>query len=89
MVEPVAQGVAHYYDVVSGDHRAPAAAWFYPDPTPAFAVIRDSIAVYPQAMEACFVDGERVQAQEGDFYGGWLTKEIVGPFKGAPGTGGW
>ncbi|MEA2694295.1 MAG: hypothetical protein QOJ16_3682 [Acidobacteriota bacterium] len=41
------------------------------------------------AMEACFVDGERVQAQEGDFYGGWITKEIVGPFKGAPGTGGW
>jgi uncharacterized protein (DUF427 family) len=83
------KGIAHYYDVVAGEHRAPAAAWFYPDPTPAFAALRDHIAVYPQAMEACFVDGERVQAQEGDFYGGWITKEIVGPFKGAPGTGEW
>jgi hypothetical protein len=40
-------------------------------------------------MEACYVDGERVQAQDGDFYGGWITGGIVGPFKGRPGTVGW
>jgi len=83
------KGVARYYDVVVGDRRASAAAWFYPDPTPAFAALRGHIAVYPQAMDACFVDGERVLAQEGDFYGGWITKDIVGPFKGPPGTRGW
>jgi hypothetical protein len=27
--------------------------------------------------------------QPGDFYGGWITPELVGPFKGGPGTRGW
>jgi hypothetical protein len=47
------------------------------------------VAFYPSLMDACYVDGEQVQAQAGDFYGGWITSEIVGPFKGAPGTGWW
>ncbi len=83
------KGMARYYDVVVGERRAPAAAWFYPDPSIAFLALRDHIAVYPKAMDACFVDGERVEAQEGDFYGGWITHDIVGPFKGALGTSGW
>ena len=54
-----------------------------------FAGIRDYLAFYPSRVDACFVDGERVRAQAGDFYGGWITENIVGPFKGEPGTMGW
>lgn len=83
------KGQARYYDVEINGRRAPAAAWTYPRPTRAFAPIADHVAFYPGRMEACFVDGERVEAQEGDFYGGWITSEIVGPFKGASGTRHW
>ena len=88
------KGVATYLDVVgrndvAGDRRAPRAAWTYPDPTPAFACLQDAVAVYPAAMDACEVDGEVVQPQDGGFYGGWVTRDVVGPFKGAPGTLGW
>ena len=82
-------GVASYLDVRGGGVRAPRAAWTYPTPTPAYAVLADAVAVYPAAMDACVVDGERVRPQEGGFYGGWITDDVVGPFKGAPGTRGW
>ena len=83
------KGSAGYYTLNVGDRLVPNAAWFYPDPTPIFAPIRDYIAFYPGKMDLCTVDGEIVEAQPGDFYGGWITKEIVGPFKGAAGTWGW
>lgn len=83
------KGSADYYTLNVGDRSVPNAAWFYPDPTPSFAPIRDYIAFYPGKMDLCTVDGEIVEAQPGDFYGGWVTKEIVGPFKGATGTWGW
>jgi len=83
------KGRARYYDVRVGDCVIPGAAWSYPDPVPGFEAIKNHVAFYPAAMEACYVDGERVRAQDGDFYGGWITSEIVGPFKGGPGTSGW
>lgn len=83
------KGAARYYSLVDGEHRSRDAAWSYPDPVPAFQSIRGHLAFYPSRVETCFVDGERVTAQEGDFYGGWITKAIIGPFKGGPGTGGW
>lgn len=83
------KGQARYYGLSVGGRRAENAAWFYPDPTPGFESIRDYVAFYPGKVDACYVDGERVQAQQGDFYGGWITAEIVGPFKGGPQTGGW
>ncbi len=83
------KGQARYFDVVVGERRAKDAAWAYPQPVPAFADLRDHVAFFAHQMEACFVGDERVQAQEGDFYGGWITCKIVGPFKGAPGTWGW
>ena len=83
------KGTARYLDVVSGNARSRRAAWFYPDPAAAFAPLRDHVALYPGAMDRCCVDGEAVQAQEGGFYGGWITRRIVGPFKGSPGTRGW
>jgi len=83
------KGRAHYYSIEVGDRRVPDAAWFYPDPTPPYAPIQYCVAFYPAAVDGCFVDGERVEAQPGDFYGGWITSEIVGPFKGGVGTHGW
>jgi uncharacterized protein (DUF427 family) len=83
------KGVADYLDVVADGAVAPAAAWTYPRPTAAFAVLLDHVAVYPGAVERCTVDGETVRAQPGGFYGGWITSRVVGPFKGVPGSTGW
>ena len=83
------KGYAAYLDVTGGGRTAARAAWYYPSPAPAFAALAGHVAVYPGRMDACFVGDDRVEAQEGDFYGGWITPEIVGPFKGAPDTWGW
>jgi uncharacterized protein (DUF427 family) len=83
------KGRAGYYDVVVEDRVEGRAAWFYPSPTPSFRDLKDYVAFYPSRMDACWVGGEKVEAQEGDFYGGWITPNIVGPFKGSPGTWGW
>jgi uncharacterized protein (DUF427 family) len=83
------KGSASYYTISVGDQVAENAAWFYPSPTAAFADIQNAVAVYPSRMEVCYVDGETVQSQPGDFYGGWITQDIVGPFKGGMGTWGW
>ena len=83
------KGHAQYYDIVIGTDRIKDAAWAYPSPSRAFGPICNHLAFYPHLMDACFIDGERVVAQAGGFYGGWITKDIVGPFKGEPGTMGW
>lgn len=83
------KGTAHYFDVTVGERKIPNAAWAYPSPTRAFESLRDHVAFYPHLMDACFVGEEQVQAQAGGFYGGWITSNIVGPFKGDPGTRGW
>jgi uncharacterized protein (DUF427 family) len=82
------KGSASYYDVVAGGHMAERAAWAYHEPTDAFQPIRDWIAFYPRLVE-CELGGERVEPQPGEFYGGWVTAEITGPFKGIPGSTGW
>ncbi|MFC1833500.1 DUF427 domain-containing protein [Thermodesulfobacteriota bacterium] len=83
------KGIANYFTVRIGEREALDSAWGYKYPKPEFRAIRDHIAFYPSKMDACFVEQEIVKAQPGDFYGGWITKQIVGPFKGAPGTHGW
>lgn len=83
------KGQAAYYTITVGEQIAENAAWFYPSPTDRFIDIKDFVAVYPSRMQACYVDGEKVTAQPGDFYGGWITSDIVGPFKGSAGTWGW
>ncbi len=83
------KGVATYFDVRGGERVAPAAAWAYPEPVVAFAALRDHVSVYPGRMDACYLDDEQVTPQEGSFYGGWITADLIGPFKGAPGTMGW
>lgn len=95
-LEPTAQwtfcefkGGARYYTITVNGKRAEDAAWYYPNPERGYEALKNYVAFYPGRMEACFVDGERVTAQAGDFYGGWITHEIVGPFKGERGTMGW
>jgi uncharacterized protein (DUF427 family) len=83
------KGRAGYYDATTAGRTERRAAWFYPDPTPPFTGLEDCVAFYPSKMDGCWVGGEKVEAQEGDFYGGWITPDIVGPFKGPPGTWGW
>ena len=83
------KGTARYLDLEVGDRREAAAAWFYPDPVPAYGELRDHVCFYPSRVDACWLGEERVQAQPGDFYGGWITADIEGPFKGSPGTIGW
>jgi uncharacterized protein (DUF427 family) len=81
------KGRAQYWSLADNPEGG-VVGWSYPNPTRAFAPIKDYIAFYPAAL-ACYVAGERVRAQPGRFYGGWITNEIVGPFKGQPGTESW
>ena len=88
------KGLATYWTLLSpgAGTEAPTVAnvaWSYPEPTEPFAALRDHLAFYASRVDECSVDGEIVQAQPGDFYGGWITSRVKGPFKGAPGTGGW
>jgi uncharacterized protein (DUF427 family) len=83
------KGRAHYFTVHGGDRIVPEGAWGYDDPNPAFAAIRGHVAFYAGRMDTCTVDGEVVTPQPGGFYGGWITRDVVGPFKGGPGSRGW
>ena len=83
------KGVARYLDVLTGDRRLVAVAWTYPHPTSSYEALRDHVAFYPARVDAAWLDDERIVGQEGDFYGGWISSDLVGPFKGAPGTAGW
>lgn len=83
------KGEASYWDLQVQDRRVSRVAWSYSHPNQAFIAIRDYLAFYPSKVDECYIGDEKVQAQEGDFYGGWITSKIVGPFKGGPGTFGW
>jgi uncharacterized protein (DUF427 family) len=83
------KGVAVYFSIRGGDEEAPDAGWAYPRPTPAFAAIADHVAFYCSMMDECWVGDELATPQPGGFYGGWVTSQVVGPFKGIPGSNGW
>ncbi len=83
------KGHAVYWDVVLGDLVLPRVGWSYPDPTRAFAALRDHVAFYAAPFDRSQVDGEIVVPQPGDFYGGWITSRLAGPFKGVPGSRYW
>lgn len=83
------KGEASYFDLVAGERRSPGAAWTYPKPSRRYPELKGKVSFYAGRVDACFVDGERVEPQAGDFYGGWATSDVVGPFKGGPGTWGW
>lgn len=83
------KGTATYLDVVTDGRVVPEFGWRYLAPTKRFAPILGHVAFYAHKADACFVDGERVTPQPGNFYGGWITDDVVGPFKGEPGSWGW
>lgn len=85
------KGRASYFDLCpEGENPSVRnVAWTYRNPQAGFEALRDTLCFYPSRVDACYVNGERVTPQEGDFYGGWVTSTIRGPFKGAPGTFGW
>lgn len=83
------KGHGSYYTIAVGDRQVSNAAWYYAQPTPEFEVLRHHVAFYAAPMDRCLVDGEVVTPQPGNFYGGWITQDIVGPFKGEPGSWGW
>ncbi|GIG28311.1 DUF427 domain-containing protein [Cellulomonas marina] len=83
------KGRARYHDVVGGGLVAERAAWSYPETSPGFEVIAGAVAVMAGQVDRCTVDGETVVPQPGGFYGGWITADVVGPFKGVPGSWGW
>jgi uncharacterized protein (DUF427 family) len=83
------KGRAQYFDLIGGGRTAERVAWGYPEPTPAFAALADCVALYAGPMDSCTVGGQIVTPQPGGFYGGWITPDIVGPFKGGPGSSGW
>ncbi len=82
------KGAATYWDVVTPDTTLIAAIWSYESPSPSFTALAGAVTGYPAQLE-CSVDGEQARPQEGGFYGGWITADVTGPFKGPPGTWGW
>lgn len=82
------KGPATYWTLVDRDRRLPNVAWSYPHPLPGAEALAACVAFYPRDLD-CRVGGEPVSQQPGGFYGGWITSELVGPFKGGPGTTGW
>jgi uncharacterized protein (DUF427 family) len=83
------KGAASYADLEAGGQRSPRACWWYPAPTAGYEVLADAVAFYPRRVERITVDGEEVRSVDGDFYGGWITSRVAGPFKGGPGTEWW
>lgn len=83
------KGRAQYLDAVLPGQRVERVAWRYLDPVAAFMPIAGYVAFYAGRVDACFVDGILVEPQPGDFYGGWITPDVVGPFKGVAGSWGW
>lgn len=83
------KGLASYWDLTAGGRTRVAAGWSYEDPRPGFETIAGLVSVYPGRVDACYLDEELVRPQDGAFYGGWITDETVGPFKGGAGTSGW
>lgn len=83
------KGSATYWTAQVEGEVFPDVAWSYEEPSAAYARLRGSLAFYASRVDECWVDGERVEAQAGDFYGGWITSDLKGPFKGAAGTTWW
>ena len=83
------KGIGKYWSVQVGERRAVNAAWGYPLPWAGYEVIQDCLAFYAGLMDACYVGEQRALPQPGHYYGGWITPDIVGPFKGGPGTESW
>lgn len=83
------KGAAAYFDAEVEGRVVEQVAWTYPEPTRPFAALKDHLAFYLPKLDAGYVDDARAEPQPGGFYGGWITPDVVGPFKGGLGTSGW
>jgi uncharacterized protein (DUF427 family) len=83
------KGIAEYWTVRVDEHVAENAAWSYPEPAEGYEPIKDHFAFFPAKVDACYVGDEKASPQPGGFYGGWITQNVVGPFKGEPGSEAW
>lgn len=83
------KGMASYWSLEVGERVAASCAWGYLDPLPPYEALRGHVAFYAGRVDACYVGEEMVMPQDGGFYGGWVTRDLAGPFKGGPGTSGW
>ncbi|MDH5373501.1 MAG: DUF427 domain-containing protein [Acidimicrobiia bacterium] len=83
------KGIAEYWNVRVGEVTVAAAAWSYPQPSRGYDLLAEHVSFYPGLMEGCYLGEELVEPQAGAFYGGWITSDVVGPFKGGEGTWGW
>ena len=83
------KGFAVYWDVMVGSRMAESSAWSYAEPRPGYEELSGFVSFYPALMDGCYLGDEVVTPQPGNFYGGWITSDVVGPFKGAEGTRGW
>jgi uncharacterized protein (DUF427 family) len=75
------KGFARYYTISVAGQRIENSAWYYRNPWPPYTMLQDYIAFYPQLMDACYVDGELVTPDPSSYYGGWITHDILGPFR--------
>ena len=82
------KGSARYWTVGTGERTVVRGAWYYPSPNSPYEALADHVAFYCAPFD-CFVDGERARPQPGGFYGGWVTNDVKGPFKGIPGSATW
>jgi uncharacterized protein (DUF427 family) len=83
------KGVAHYWTLRAEGRVSAGAAWSYARPDEGFQELRHYLAFHAGRVDACFVGSDRVVPQPGEYYGGWITRELVGPFKGEPGSERW
>lgn len=83
------KGMAVYFSLAAGGRQSVNCAWAYPEPVSAYGALLDHLAFFAGLVDECWVDDERAAAQPGGFYGGWITSDLEGPFKGAAGTAGW
>jgi len=82
------KGKAGYYHIKVGSKEVKDSAWFYSNPTGKYSAIKDHVCFYASKMDTCYVDGEKVQPQKSDFYGGWITSWVNGGSKGMKGPKG-
>lgn len=88
------KGTARYVDIVLPGTTLESVGWWYPEgpeggASASYPILADRVALYPAPFDEITLDGERVVPQPGGFYGGWITRDVVGPFKGGPGSWGW
>ena len=83
------KGQASYFDYLSKKNNILDLCWTYQAPVKNFLPIRNYFSFYSSKCNSCFINNEKVISQDGDFYGGWITKNLIGPFKGSKRTLDW